>query len=165
MQDHVTLLYRSIASRADFDPSDLAILRTALRFNAAHGITGFLCRANSEFFQALHGRSDVVDALMARISHDPRHSDVEVLLREASDVRSPFPDWSMGYDHFLADQLGLGRGTEPGRPPINADQAQDLLAAIIDLAQEVNTYGSAFPYARAPGEAEGDYLRRLDLVG
>ena len=92
MQEHLILLYRSIARWADFDLSDIAILRQAMRFNRAAGITGFLWRANGQFFQVLHGPEMSVDALMARIARDDRHSDVEILLREASGLNSPFSD-------------------------------------------------------------------------
>jgi len=33
---------------------------------------------------------------------------------------------------------------------------------MIDLARETRSYGSAFPYARQPGETDDAYLGRLE---
>jgi len=164
MSDYVRLLYRSIAKFPDFDPSDLAILRSALRFNLPHGITGFLWRANGQFFQALHGRAEALDDLMARIARDDRHTGVEVLVLEPTEAPSPFPDWSMGYDHFLAAELGIELAADGTRPAITPDSASHIFEAIVKAAHAVREFGSAFPYARVPGEEEDAYLKRLEEV-
>jgi len=156
------LLYRSIPVRADFDPSDLAILRRALRHNAAAGITGYLWRANGQFFQALHGPEGEIAALMARIAADPRHRDLERLFEEPDGAVSPFPDWSMGYDHFLALELGADLDPDGRRPPLSAGDGRAIFARMVEAAEEVRRYGSAFPHARSPGEGEAAYLARLD---
>lgn len=156
------LLYRSIPLRADFDPSDLDILRVALRHNAAAGITGYLWRANGQFFQALHGPADEIAALMGRIAADPRHRDLERLFEEPDEAVSPFPDWSMGYDHFLALELGADLEPDGRRPALSPADSREIFARMVEAAEEVRHYGSAFPHARAPGEDEAAYLARLD---
>ena len=59
---YVQVLYRSVARHEDFHPSDLDILRTAIKFNVDHGVTGILLRIDEQFFQALHGPAQHVDA-------------------------------------------------------------------------------------------------------
>lgn len=156
------LLYRSIPARADFDPSDLDILRVALRHNAAAGITGYLWRANGQFFQALHGPAGEIAALMARIAADPRHRDLDLLFEEPDEAVSPFPDWSMGYDHFLALELGADLDPDGARPPLSAGESRAVFARMVEAAEEMRLYGSAFPHARSPGEDQAAWLARLD---
>eukprot|EP01028_Stygiella_incarcerata_P007791 TRINITY_DN3258_c0_g1_i1.p2 TRINITY_DN3258_c0_g1~~TRINITY_DN3258_c0_g1_i1.p2 ORF type:complete len:100 (-),score=11.43 TRINITY_DN3258_c0_g1_i1:59-358(-) len=92
---YVQVLYRSVARHEDFHPSDLDILRTAIKFNVDHGVTGILLRIDEQFFQALHGPAQHVDALMTRIAADDRHQHVDILLHEGAMDTSPFKDWSM----------------------------------------------------------------------
>lgn len=156
------LLYRSIPRRPDFDPSDLAILRASLRNNAARGITGYLWRANGQFFQALHGPVAEIEALFACLEADPRHRDLEILLKEPCEDASAFPDWSMGYDHFLALELDAELDENGARRPIAAEEARQIYARMVAAAEEVRRYGSAFPYARGAGEDDAAWLARLD---
>lgn len=158
----VTLLYRSIARFPDLDPSDLDILREALRFNQTVGVTGFLWRANGQFFQVLHGEANVIDQLMARIARDDRHRAVEVLLREPAPAASRFADWAMGYDYLMENQLCLGLTPDDGRPAICPQRAREIVEAMVVAACEARDFGSGFPFSRHPGETCSDYLLRLD---
>ena len=50
----------------------------ARTFNAAHDITGLLIFDGSHFCQQLEGSQKSVLALIERIRHDPRHSEIEI---------------------------------------------------------------------------------------
>ncbi|PTQ74426.1 BLUF domain-containing protein [Celeribacter persicus] len=156
------LLYRSVARYEDFHPSDLDILREAVRFNADHGITGMLLRVDEQFLQALHGPGDEIDALVARIKADPRHQHMEILLREETVDMSPFGNWSMAYDSLMGFEQNLGLQEDGHYPEISPERARDLIVVLAKTATSVDTYGSAFPYTRLPGEEDAAYLERLD---
>lgn len=162
MSPYIQLLYRSVARHEDFHPSDLDILRTAVKFNASHGVTGILLRVDEQFFQALHGPKESVEALLARIEADERHQNMEILLcEEVMDV-SPFGDWSMSYDSLLGFEQNLGLQEDGAYPVISPDRARELITLFAKAATSVATYGSAFPYARLAGENDAAYLERLD---
>jgi hypothetical protein len=92
------IIYTSRAS-ARLGREDLQrILDGARTHNAEAGITGYLLYDDGHFIQAIEGEADAVDALLARISVDDRHGDVEVLAREAIEARE-FADWAMGWFH------------------------------------------------------------------
>lgn len=102
MSGLIRLVY---ASRANFDPvdSDSGIEPTVARIlfqsrknNPREQIGGVLYYGNGYFFQCLEGKSDVVNALAARLMQDPRHSDVEILKVSQVDRRL-FRNWSMKY--------------------------------------------------------------------
>lgn len=158
------LLYRSIARDEEFSDSDLDILLTALSFNSASGVTGFLWRGSGQFYQALHGRRDILTELMSRIEADERHSEVEVLLIEDAPSESPFADWAMGYDYLAEEELGIGLGLDGQRPPIGLGKAREVWSRMAEQAQAEGEFGSAFPYARKPGESIAAWKRRLDAV-
>lgn len=96
------LFYTSLSRSARGDESDFVILENALQNNARAGVTGYLLRDCSHFYQLLEGAGAVVDTLFDRISADARHSDVTVLMRRSVPERS-FLGWSMGYGALSAD--------------------------------------------------------------
>lgn len=158
------LLYRSIARDEEFSDSDLDILLTALAFNSASGVTGFLWRGRGQFYQGLHGPRDVLTGLLSRIEADERHSDVEILLIEEAPQQSPFADWAMGYDYLSEDELGIGLGPDGQRPAISIGKAREVWLRMVEQAREEGEFGSAFPYARKPGETIEAWTRRLGAV-
>ena len=83
------------------------ILLTARARNHQLDVTGALLFSNGYFAQVLEGPQDQVEDLYARISRDSRHSDVMVLVAEATDRRH-FAEWSMDYggsDCDVADRF------------------------------------------------------------
>ena len=158
------LLYRSLPLFADFDPSDLAILRASLRNNARDGITGYLIRASGQFIQALHGPAAAIEALMARLGADPRHRGVDILIDRAAEAASPFGDWSMGYDHFLPLETGLDFLPDGTRPGLTEGQIEHAWERLVAAARSQGEFGSVFPYARMPGEAAEPYLARIEAA-
>jgi len=71
------------------------MLSTGRVRNKARGITGIIVYHEGQFLQILEGRERVVESLFEKISKDPRHDHVELLLRTEIIERS-FADSSMG---------------------------------------------------------------------
>lgn len=86
-------LYISTAPSLSRDEVD-AILATSARNNPARGVTGLLLYNGRNFLQLLEGEKAEVDALMARISEDSRHSGVSVLHNTDIEARR-CPEWAM----------------------------------------------------------------------
>jgi len=94
------------------------LLEEAGKRNAAAGVTGMLLYKESRFMQMIEGPESAVKATFGRISRDPRHHGIIVLLKEAAPKRI-FPDWFMalrdldlpkhqdvpGYGEFLKTPL------------------------------------------------------------
>ncbi len=158
------LLYRSFALWPEFEPSDLAIVQAALTHNPKVGISGYLWRAETQFFQALHGPTAAVQALMERIKADPRHHSVEILLQEQAQPSSPFEGWSMGYDLIGIELAGFGLDAQGQRPEVDAQLARQLYVEMAQAARDASQFGSAFPYARQAGESEEHYIARLNAA-
>jgi hypothetical protein len=72
-----------------------AIVATAAKRNAAHGITGFLMSSGGLFLQVIEGPVEAVDALWEEIQGDPRHRNLLVLTMRRDVAHRLFPDWSM----------------------------------------------------------------------
>jgi Sensors of blue-light using FAD len=63
--------------------------------NMKHDITGLLIYSEGIFLQIIEGTNTTIDSLYAKISHDPRHSELDLLTRTVSATRM-FSKWSMG---------------------------------------------------------------------
>jgi hypothetical protein len=66
----------------------------ALRFNDGLGISGMLLCGGGKFMQCLEGDERAVNKLFSRISQDPRHTNVQCLLRRNVMDRL-FAQWGM----------------------------------------------------------------------
>jgi hypothetical protein len=91
----VRLLYASRAIPSLDQEELLTILKQSKSRNPAAGITGVLCFSHGIFLQVLEGSRSAVNALYNRITTDPRHSQVELLLYQEIGERR-FAGWSMG---------------------------------------------------------------------
>lgn len=90
------IVYSSEASPG-FGPAEIVEMLADSRVrNRAFGITGVLVFVDGVFLQVLEGDELDVVELMGRIERDPRHHDVHVFVREATEVRA-FSSWSMAY--------------------------------------------------------------------
>ena len=88
------LLYTSVATR-QIDDGDLRSIGLAAQSrNAACDVTGALMYENRTFMQLLEGDQKEVQALLALISNDPRHTSINVFSEGPIQERS-FPQWSM----------------------------------------------------------------------
>lgn len=78
-------------------PEELVdLLAKSRAANARLGITGLLLYKSGNVMQVLEGEAQNVRALYARISRDPRHEGLIVLVDRTAEKRQ-FPDWSMAY--------------------------------------------------------------------
>ena len=93
----VRLLYASRAVGKIDDRLIKAILECSRLRNPEHGITGLLCCQPGEdvLLQVIEGARDEVNTLYRNIVHDPRHTDVTMLLYSEIQERR-FASWKMG---------------------------------------------------------------------
>lgn len=89
-------LYRSETDMPPDSDEAFALMVGARRFNAEHGVTGFLHHEDGFFFQWYEGSPEAAALIAARIEADQRHRDVTYLWRGTQDQRQ-FDRWSMGY--------------------------------------------------------------------
>ena len=73
-----------------------AILASARRNNARHGVTGALLFSDGCFAQVLEGASEDVEMVFETIQCDPRHKDVTIMYLHEVEERS-FGDWAMAF--------------------------------------------------------------------
>ncbi len=158
------ILYRSVPLHDDYHPSDLEILRSAMHFNKEAGVTGYLWRANGQFFQALHGSVDSINLVLERILKDTRHKEVEILLDDYAPEKTPFAGFSMGYDHFFPSRLGLEFTGEGKLPRLNRNQSSDVFDALTRVAKEALSDGGGFLYSRRANETEASYQARIEAA-
>ncbi|MDQ2667896.1 MAG: BLUF domain-containing protein [Gemmatimonadota bacterium] len=94
------LLFLAYASNASVPFSATALvdlLAVCRRNNARNDVSGMLLYCGGNFLQALEGPQDAVRATLQRISIDPRHSSIDILLEETPQQRI-FADWSMAFE-------------------------------------------------------------------
>ena len=78
------LVYISRSTLPLTSPLDVAdILEQSTRNNVRHGITGAFAYTDDRFLQLLEGPAPALDMLMEILRGDPRHSDIDILGREA----------------------------------------------------------------------------------
>ena len=76
-------------------PGDFTdILSTARRENLKRDITGMLFYDQGKFIQILEGEQEQLTSLMEKISHDPRHKNIEVLI-DTSVSQRELENWNM----------------------------------------------------------------------
>ena len=78
------------------EPSVARILAKSRINNRKNKLVGVLYFGDGCFFQCLEGETAAVEALYAKLLHDPRHTDLKVLLRK-SITKLSFTDWAMKY--------------------------------------------------------------------
>jgi hypothetical protein len=97
-----TELFRQI------DVQDLA--EASAQNNRTQEITGLLLQIGNYFVQVLEGDTITVSALLTKISHDRRHTDIRVIYKNAIPARL-FEQWNMGYfnieQHYRLSRLNL----------------------------------------------------------
>jgi predicted signal transduction protein with EAL and GGDEF domain len=118
------LIYVSRTTRALAADEVEALRDEAARFNAANGITGHLIYQDGCFMQMLEGEQASVEALMARIRRDPRHTDIRVVI-EGKAWRRAFPSWGLGVRDF-------SHGAD--LPDFNASRGRTI--SFIELAED-----------------------------
>lgn len=96
--EEIGLLYVSVSNlRLPAEAGEVdAIVDWSQRRNLELGVTGALVFTEKRFAQYLEGAAGAVDDLLASILRDPRHRDVNVVLRSPVQRRR-FAGWSMAY--------------------------------------------------------------------
>jgi hypothetical protein len=90
------LVYVSSATRL-FSRQEIGeILALSHRNNTRLDVSGILLYKDGNLMQLLEGDEDVVEALYARISHDPRHGGL-IRMWDGIEEERQFPDWSMAF--------------------------------------------------------------------
>ena len=90
------MAYISTASKL-FAPAELRdMLKESSARNQEADITGMLLYKDGQFMQVLEGAAEAVTATFSRISKDPRHHGIMVLVKGAVQERC-FPGWSMAF--------------------------------------------------------------------
>ncbi|WP_363322756.1 BLUF domain-containing protein [uncultured Litoreibacter sp.] len=100
------VLYWSHCRCKAFDVTDIEIMRSSIRNNAANGLTGFLYREAGFYVQLFEGPKSAVEHLHKTLLNDRRHYGFQLIFASQSNQRL-FVDWSMGYSNDAANQLGL----------------------------------------------------------
>ena len=95
-ETYLQLVYIS-ASSVEFTQQDLKqLLAKARENNQRIGVSGMLIYDQGSFFQVLEGPEESVYKVYDLIGGDPRHDNVQLLMKNIVEDRS-FEDWSMGF--------------------------------------------------------------------
>jgi hypothetical protein len=111
MGDQVELrgvAYSSVATEPFDDEMLGELLERSRQRNGSVDVTGLLLHRDGRFIQFLEGPERAVRDLVARISRDPRHTRVRVLLEDPVAERQ-FSEWTMGY-RTLDDDAPMSEG-------------------------------------------------------
>ena len=111
----LSVTYVSVADPLINEEDIAAILVAARRNNMRDELTGALVYNGVNFLQLLEGPDDRVDACLAAIRADPRHSGMIEVRRRPIETRD-FAEWAMLYDpRFEWRDDGLARIAANGR--------------------------------------------------
>lgn len=107
------LVYASVPAQLAVSKAELlSLLEVSRRNNGRVGVTGMLLYKEGLFLQLLEGEESVAKQLYTKISLDPRHHSLAVVVDGRTDRRL-FPDWSMSFcnldDPALAQTPGFSQ--------------------------------------------------------
>ena len=125
----LSVIYISVADPLIGEQDIAALLVQARRNNQRDALTGALIFNGHNFLQLLEGPADKVDACLAVIRGDPRHSGmVEIRRREIAE--RAFAEWTMLYDpQFRGHDDDLARVAASGRlDPQDALMMENFIA-------------------------------------
>lgn len=116
------LAYVSSATKL-FDSAELReMLKESNARNREAGITGMLLYKDGQFMQVLEGTKEAVTTTFSRISKDPRHHGIMVLVQGAVQERR-FPEWSMAFrDLNLPDHQDVSGYSEFLNTPLTGGE-------------------------------------------
>lgn len=93
----LSVVYVSVADPMISEDDVVLIVDTARHNNARSALTGALIYNGNNFLQLLEGPDDEVEACLAAIRKDVRHSGMVEIRRRAIEVRD-FAAWTMLYE-------------------------------------------------------------------
>lgn len=109
-----------------------AIVAKSIQNNRVSDITGLLVIGGDRFLQVLEGPAGEVDETFARVTQDPRHTDVTTIAKGAGEKRL-FRDWNMAHrqlgpgDAGALNAVGLEAFTPEG---LDGERALKLLKSV-----------------------------------
>ena len=128
-------LSRNRIAGTAIDAEITAILATARRNNARHGVTGALLFSADTFAQVLEGPLAAIERTFERIQCDARHDDVTVL-QIVPIKRRAFPDWSMAFaGTALSRDTPSGQALARALAGPGANAGEDIVAALRELVR------------------------------
>jgi hypothetical protein len=131
----IQITYLSRASAPLSAERLLALLQQCRDNNPASGITGMLFYGNGTFLQVVEGDAAAVEALVARIARDPRHSDFRILGRRTVEHRE-YADWTMGFERVtdagLRDIEGLQDFSAADFTPAGLAAREDVVETLME---------------------------------
>ncbi|MEM8559363.1 MAG: BLUF domain-containing protein [Bacteroidota bacterium] len=95
-QPLIQLIYTSKATGLVGLPTLTDILSVSRSNNTRDQVTGLLLYHEGHYIQVFEGLSGDVNAVYRRVLGDPRHRDVQLLVRRQVAYRT-FPNWAMGF--------------------------------------------------------------------
>ncbi|WP_294532175.1 phosphate-starvation-inducible PsiE family protein [uncultured Rhodoblastus sp.] len=129
----IEISYISAATNPMSTQDLLDLLQKSRENNANNGITGMLLYGNGAFLQVLEGDERVVDALIATIRKDPRHTNLKMIYRKNIERRQ-YSDWTMGFKHISEKEL---QNVEGLRDFSEKDFSPDYLSQHIAVVQSL----------------------------
>jgi len=100
--------FTAMPAELGIEPSVARILAQSRINNARRGLVGALYFGDGCFFQCLEGPAAEVERLYAALLRDPRHTDLQVLVRRPI-ARTSFATWAMKYVPLDAEMKALLR--------------------------------------------------------
>jgi len=125
----ISILYQSTKS-TNVSAGD--IYHPARINNAQFGITGCLLETSELYFQYIEGPAENVRNLMANISVDPRHSDVNILHQVYISSRL-FEIWNMGYFNVTDEISNRSQVCDPNSP-IFVQTLLEIMTSLTDTS-------------------------------
>ena len=134
------------------------LLQRARHRNGIQGISGALIYTDGVFLQILEGERATVEALMADIRRDPRHTAVDVL-REGEIPSAKFSSWKMAYVAATEEQLarwaGISVATENRGAMDDVGGDRDRTAQFVqDILALLSAEDASGPAREQDGEQE-----------
>lgn len=122
MNQLIQIAYVSTAAKL-FNGAELrTMLKEANERNTQSGITGMLLYKDGQFMQILEGPEEPVKATFGRISNDPRHHGIIVLIKESVN-QCHYPGWSMAFRNLnLPDHQDVSGYSEFLNTPLNEEE-------------------------------------------
>ncbi|MBP5801127.1 MULTISPECIES: BLUF domain-containing protein [Microbacterium] len=146
----ISLVYCSSATHP-FDERELADLLAVSRSNNdARDVTGLLLYRDGEFVQILEGDRYDVEAVMASITADQRHTDVRILLEEPLHERR-FEQWTMGYQKLEAPIAARSEGFRDSFDDLRMGERDMIGRALMELTMWFRVRESGAAIAEAVG--------------
>ncbi len=134
----VSWVYVSSASKAMNEEEILELLRVARRKNEQLGITGMLLYRDGNFLQVLEGPESAVDHVLDNIKRDSRHHDMFTLSRRTIEERQ-FADWRMAFRNMnkvCTEMDGHSRFLETGAKDEETQEGSQLVFRLLRMFKE-----------------------------